>query len=159
MKKGIENIIWLCMWTPLGTILGGFWRQVGKQVGTKLAPKSGKLWSQDDVEKSSQIWSRGGSRGAATRRCSGHLRSYNPDNFDNPDCTDRQSKALWIHPSGQLPGGGYVPRAPRHPKTSQKPSQDPPKCFNNRPKSLPESVKNEAQIQRKSTDSSKIYKT
>ena len=42
---------WLGIWTPLGTDLGGFWRQVGWQVGPKLAPKSGKLGSQDDVKK------------------------------------------------------------------------------------------------------------
>ena len=42
---------WLGIWTPLGTDLGGFWRQVGWQVGPKLAPKSGKLGSQDNVQK------------------------------------------------------------------------------------------------------------
>ena len=42
---------WLGIWTPLGTDFGGFWRQVGRQVGSKLAPKSGKLGSQDDVKK------------------------------------------------------------------------------------------------------------
>ena len=32
-------------------IFGGFWAQVGRQVGAKLAPKSGKFGSQDDVKK------------------------------------------------------------------------------------------------------------
>ena len=42
---------WLGIWTPLGTDLGGFWREVGRQVGPKLVPKSEKLGSQDDVKK------------------------------------------------------------------------------------------------------------
>ena len=42
---------WLGIWNPLGTILGGFWLQVGRQVGAKLAPKCEKWGSQDDVKK------------------------------------------------------------------------------------------------------------
>ena len=38
-------------WRALGWILGGFWLQVGGQVGAKLAPKSEKWGSQDDVKK------------------------------------------------------------------------------------------------------------
>ena len=33
---------WLGIWTPLGTVFGGFWLQVGRQVEAKLAPKSEK---------------------------------------------------------------------------------------------------------------------
>ena len=53
---------WLGIWTPLGTDLGGFWRQVGRHVGPKLAPKSGKLESQDDVKKMIENRVRGGKR-------------------------------------------------------------------------------------------------
>ena len=44
----------------LGTIFGGFGGQVGGQVGAKLAQKSEEVGYQDDVKKSSKIWSRGG---------------------------------------------------------------------------------------------------
>ena len=37
-------------WRALGWILGGFWLQVGKQIGTKLAPKSEKWQSHNDVK-------------------------------------------------------------------------------------------------------------
>ena len=55
-----QDASWLGIWTPLGTIFGGFWLQVGRQVGAKLAPKSKKWRSQDDVKKSSKIWRRSG---------------------------------------------------------------------------------------------------
>ena len=41
----------------LGSIFGGFWAQVGGQVGLKLAPKSEKMGYQDDVKKSYKNWS------------------------------------------------------------------------------------------------------
>ena len=97
---------WLGIWTPLGMDLVGFWREVGSQVGAKLAPKSGKLRAQEDVEKSSKFWSWDDTRWSATHRFSGPLKSYNTDNTDKPDTTDRQSKALSTHPSGRWPGGG-----------------------------------------------------
>ena len=50
-----------CGWL-LGQIFGGFGAQVGGQVGAKLAPKSEERGYQDDVKKSSKIWSRGGTR-------------------------------------------------------------------------------------------------
>ena len=46
----------------LGAIFGGFWGQVGGQVGAKLAPKSEEVGYQDDVKKSSKIWSRSGTQ-------------------------------------------------------------------------------------------------
>ena len=49
-------------WRALGAILDGFWLQVGGQVGAKLAPKSEEMGYRDDVNKSSKIWSRGGTR-------------------------------------------------------------------------------------------------
>ena len=36
---------WLGIWSPLGTILAGFWRQVGRQIGTKLADLGGQILS------------------------------------------------------------------------------------------------------------------
>ena len=44
----------------LRAIFGGFWGQVGGQVGAKLAPKSEEMGYQDDVNKSSKIWRRKG---------------------------------------------------------------------------------------------------
>ena len=41
-----------------GSILAISWAQVGGQVGAKLAPKSEEMGYQDDVKKSSKIWSR-----------------------------------------------------------------------------------------------------
>ena len=38
----------------LGAIVGGFWAQVGGQVGAKLALKSEKIGYQDDVKKSTK---------------------------------------------------------------------------------------------------------
>ena len=38
-------------WMALGSIFDRFWAQVGGQVGAKLAPKSEKWGSQDDVKK------------------------------------------------------------------------------------------------------------
>ena len=35
----------------LGSIFGGFWDHLGSQVGTKMAPKSKKMESQNDVGK------------------------------------------------------------------------------------------------------------
>ena len=46
----------------LGAIFEGFGGQVGGQVGAKLAPKSEEVGYQDDVKKSSKIWSRSGPR-------------------------------------------------------------------------------------------------
>ena len=46
----------------LGSIFGGFGGQVGGQVGAKLAPKSEEMGYQDDVKKSSKIWSRSGTQ-------------------------------------------------------------------------------------------------
>ena len=46
VPRGLQNLkkwyqkydaSWLGIWSPLGTDFGGFWRQVGRQVGTKLA--------------------------------------------------------------------------------------------------------------------------
>ena len=39
----------------LGSIFGGFWVQVGGQLGAKLAPKSEEMGYQDDLKKSSKI--------------------------------------------------------------------------------------------------------
>ena len=56
-KKGYSkhDASWLGIWNPLGTDLGGFWVQVGGQVGAKLAPKSikmkSKMTSKKEVEK------------------------------------------------------------------------------------------------------------
>ena len=50
-----QDAIWVGIWSPLGTIFGRFWRQVGP----KLAPKSGKLGSQDDVKKMTKNVERG----------------------------------------------------------------------------------------------------
>ena len=63
-KKGYSkhDASWLGIWSPLGTVFGGFWAQLGSQDGPKLAPKSGKLGSQDDVKKSSKFWSRSGTQ-------------------------------------------------------------------------------------------------
>ena len=44
---------WLGIWRPLGTDLGGFWVQVGRQVGTRMAPKSEKLGQQKIIKKRS----------------------------------------------------------------------------------------------------------
>ena len=43
---------WLGIWSPLGTDLGGFWVQVGRQVGAKLAPKSQNLEIQEHIKNS-----------------------------------------------------------------------------------------------------------
>ena len=51
----------------LGAIFGGFGGQVWGQVGAKLAPKSEEVGYQDDVKKSSKIWSREGTQGAAVK--------------------------------------------------------------------------------------------
>ena len=65
-QKSIKNSMknrrrfWMgCGWL-LGPIFDGFWVQVGGQVGAKLAPTSEEMGYQDDVKKSSKIWSRGG---------------------------------------------------------------------------------------------------
>ena len=42
----------------LGSILDGFWAQVG----AKLAPKSEEMGYQDDVKKASKIWRRSGTQ-------------------------------------------------------------------------------------------------
>ena len=42
----------------LGSIFDGFGAQLGGQVGAKLAPRSEEMGYQDDVKKSSKIWSR-----------------------------------------------------------------------------------------------------
>ena len=47
----------LALGPPPGKILDWFWVQNGGQVGNKLAPKSEKRMSQDDIKKSSKIWS------------------------------------------------------------------------------------------------------
>ena len=66
----------------LGAIFGGFGGQVGAQVGAKLAPKSEEVGYQDDVKKSSKIWSRGGPQGYASgTRWWGVLA---PKNIPNP---------------------------------------------------------------------------
>ena len=57
---------WLGIWTPLGTDLGGFWRQVGWQVGPKLAPKSEKRRSQEPGGDQKMIEEKG-TRGGARR--------------------------------------------------------------------------------------------
>ena len=49
-------IRWMLGWVLDGSWVdfGGFWDQVGRQVGAKLAPKSDKIGYQDDVKKSSK---------------------------------------------------------------------------------------------------------
>ena len=42
------------MWTPLGMVFGGFWRHVGKQIGTKLAYLGGLILSY--LTLSYQTW-------------------------------------------------------------------------------------------------------
>ena len=37
-----QDASWDGVWMALGSIFGGFWLQVGGQVGAKLAPKSEK---------------------------------------------------------------------------------------------------------------------
>ena len=46
-----QDAILNATWKALGPISGGFWLQLGGQVGAKLAPKSEKWGSQDDVKK------------------------------------------------------------------------------------------------------------
>ena len=55
-KKGYSkhDASWLGIWNPLGTNLGGFWVQVGRQVGAKLAPKSEKIGYRKINKKSSK---------------------------------------------------------------------------------------------------------
>ena len=53
-KKGYskhDDASWLGIWSPLGTDLGGFWVQLGRQVGAKLAPKSEKIGQQKIIKK------------------------------------------------------------------------------------------------------------
>ena len=54
MPRGFQNLkkwyrkydaSWLGIWSPLGTDFGGFWRQVGRQVGAKLAYLGGLILS------------------------------------------------------------------------------------------------------------------
>ena len=42
---------WDGCWMALGSIFGGFWDHLGRQVGTKLAPKSKKWEYQEEVKK------------------------------------------------------------------------------------------------------------
>ena len=57
-----QDASWDGFWMALGSIFDGFWAQVGGQVGAKLAPRSEEMGYQDDVKKSSKIWSRSGQR-------------------------------------------------------------------------------------------------
>ena len=41
---------WLGIWSPLGTIFGGFWGQVGRQVGSKIDARG----IQNDLQKLSE---------------------------------------------------------------------------------------------------------
>ena len=54
VPRGLQNLkklyqkydaSWLGIWSPLGTDFGGFWRQVGRQVGAKLAYLGGLILS------------------------------------------------------------------------------------------------------------------
>ena len=54
VPRGLQNLkkwyrkydaSWLGIWSPLGTDFGGFGRQVGRQVGTKLAYLGGLILS------------------------------------------------------------------------------------------------------------------
>ena len=54
MPRGLQNLkkcyrkydaSWLGIWNPLGTDFGGFWSQVGRQVGAKLAYLGGLILS------------------------------------------------------------------------------------------------------------------
>ena len=56
-KKGYSkhDASWLRIWNPLGTDLGGFWVQVGGQVGAKLAPKSIKMESKMTSKKEVEL--------------------------------------------------------------------------------------------------------
>ena len=60
-------------WVVDGSWVDFWWilAQVGGQVGAKLALKSEKKGYQDDVKKSSKIWSREGQQVAAGSRCAG----------------------------------------------------------------------------------------
>ena len=51
----------------LGSIFDRFWAQVGGQVGAKLAPKSEEMGYQDDVKKTSEIWSGDGTQWSARK--------------------------------------------------------------------------------------------
>ena len=63
-----QDASWDGFWMALGSIFGGFWAQVGGQVGVKLAPKSEEMGYQDDVKKSSKVWRRKGMQGYARVR-------------------------------------------------------------------------------------------
>ena len=81
-------------WKALGAILGGVWLQVGRQVGAKLAQKSEKTGYQDDVNKSSTIWSREGHAAVLPR--TGILAPKNDPNQvpQGPDWASWQLHAL-----------------------------------------------------------------
>ena len=51
-RKQYES--WDGFWMALGSIFGGFWAEVGGQVGAKLGPKSEEIGYQDDVKKNNQ---------------------------------------------------------------------------------------------------------
>ena len=49
-----QDASWHGIWNPLGEDFGGFWIQLGRQVGTKFPPKSIKHPSKNEVEKASE---------------------------------------------------------------------------------------------------------
>ena len=51
---GQHDASWHGIWNPLGEDFGGFWIQLGRQVGTKFLPKSIKHRSKNEVEKASE---------------------------------------------------------------------------------------------------------
>ena len=57
-----QDASWDGFLMALGSIFGAFWVQVVGQVGAKLAQKSEEMGYQDDVNKSSKMWRRDGTR-------------------------------------------------------------------------------------------------
>ena len=59
-----QDASWHGIWNPLGEDFGGFWIQLGRQVGTNLPPKSIKPRSKNEDEKASENYSKSRAAGA-----------------------------------------------------------------------------------------------
>ena len=81
-------------WRALGWIWGRFSLQVGGQIGTKLAPKSEKWGSQDDVKKRAQKQERGVARGGAGNGRVGPYKYISPPLQDSHGALDTLTSAL-----------------------------------------------------------------
>ena len=55
-QKGYRKYVasWLGIWSPLGPIVGGFWIQVGRQVGSKIGPRGVQNDDQKITKNSSK---------------------------------------------------------------------------------------------------------